>query len=272
MKLLLAACATLLLVLSYPSVTVAQPHAAAPPTDPCDGISYTRPADAKNFLTFDRFDKELRIALTRQDAVALAFLVRFPLTVNDEGGSISLNNAAALKANFQDVFTPAVRKAILDRPAKDQGCGIEGIMYGPGVIWVDGSDRGYAIKVVNRDAVPPPRPNPWNIPKINYICQTPTHRIVVDTVPGGVLRYRAWNRPRPVTEAPDLEIAKGEGTFEGTNVCAVPVYTFKNATAAYRVEGALGCGGDNEPGPPKDATGHLEVSVTGKPPVDSWCY
>ena len=275
MKSLIAACATIVLVLSHSSVSAAQSGEAvqqARPTDPCNGISYSRPSGANDFLTFDRFDRELRVAIAKQDAVALAFLVRFPLTVNDEDGSTSLNNPAALKTHFQEVFNPEVRKAILDQPAKEQGCMIEGVMYGPGVIWVNGSERGYAIEVVNREATRHFSAAQSKAPKIKYICQTQTHRIVIDTVEGGALRYRAWNKPRPVTEAPDLEIAKGEGTFEGTNVCAYPAFTFKNGAAAYRVDGGLGCWGDNEPGPPKGATGRLEVSVADKPPSESWCF
>ena len=229
-------------------------------------------AAAKNFLTFDRFDKELRVAITQKDAVALAFLVTFPLRVNDAGGTISLNNPAALKSHFEEVFTPAVRKAILSEKNDDVGCNSEGIGYGLGVIWVNASKRGYSIWSVNRDAVPPYPKNQQNIPKINYVCQTQTHRIVVETLADGTLRYRSWNKPRSVTEAPDLEIAKGDSTFEGTQVCAVPIYTFKNGSNVYRVEGGLGCFGDAEPGPPRDATGRLEVGVADKPVTDSWCY
>ncbi|MFY9855211.1 MAG: hypothetical protein WAK26_15170 [Terracidiphilus sp.] len=240
-------------------------------SDPCNAMPEAGTIAAKNFLTFDKFDKELRVAITRQDALALAFLVRFPLRVNDAGGTISLDNAAALKTHFQEVFTPAVRKEILGEKNEEVGCNVEGIGYSLGVIWVNASQQGYAIWSVNRDAVPPYPSNQWNIPKINYICQTQTHRIVVDTVAGGVLRYRVWHKPRPVTETPDLEIAKGDGTFEGTNVCAVPVYTFKSGAAMYRVEGGLGCFGDSD-GPPKDATGRLEVTASGKPATNSWCY
>jgi hypothetical protein len=238
-------------------------------SDPC----HARPAGAaaKNFFTFDQFDRELRVALTKQNPAALAFLVTFPLRVNDAGGTISLNDAAALKTHFQEVFTPAVRKEILSETNDEVGCDIEGIGYARGVIWVNASERGYAIWSVNRDMVPPYPVNKWDSPKINFVCQTQAHRIVVDTRVSGELRYRAWNKPRLVTDAPDLEIAKGDGTFEGTNVCTVPVYTFKNGSAVYRVEGGLGCGSP-EDGVPKDASGRLEVIVGDKPPVDSWCY
>ena len=232
-------------------------------SDPCNAMT----AKSKNFLAFDKFDKELHAAITRQDAVALAFLVKFPLRVNDAGGTISIDDAAALKTHFQEVFTPAVRKEILNEKNDNVGCNAEGIGYARGVIWVNASERGYAIWSVNRDAVPPYPTNNWTTSKINYICQTQTHRIVVDIVAGGELRYRAWNKPRPLTEVPDLEIAKGDGTFEGTNVCAIPIYTFKKDAAVYRVEGGMGCDSG-----PNDATGRLEVTVNDKQAVDSWCY
>ncbi|HEV2445658.1 MAG TPA: hypothetical protein VGS58_07040, partial [Candidatus Sulfopaludibacter sp.] len=183
---------------------------AALDRDPCHAAPGDGSVAARNFLSFDQFDRELRGAITRQDSVALAFLVTFPLRVNDTGGTLSVDNAAALKMHFQDVFTPAVRKAILNERFSDLGCNIEGIGYGLGVIWVNASERGYAIWSVNRDAVPPYR-NTWKAPKINYVCQTPTHRILVETLAGGTLRYRSWNKPRFVSGPPDLEIRGGKG-------------------------------------------------------------
>ncbi|MGD0801804.1 MAG: hypothetical protein ABR906_10855 [Terracidiphilus sp.] len=238
-------------------------------SDPCNAMT----TKSKNFLSFEKFDKELRIALTRQDALALAFLVNFPLRVNDAaGGTFSIDDTAALKTHFQEVFTPAVRKEILSEKNDNVGCMIEGIGYARGVIWVNASERGYAIWSVNKDAVPPYKMDRWNTLTIKFICQTQTHRIVIDTVAGGKLRYRAWNKPRSITEAPDLEIANGDGTVEGTNVCAVPIYTFKNVSAVYKVEGGLGCWGDSEPGPPSGATGRLEVTVKDMPETNLWCY
>ena len=103
------------------------------------------------------------------------------------------------------------------------------------------------------------------------MCQTQTQRIVVDTQVGGVLRYRAWNKPRHVTDMPDLEIAKGELTIEGTQVCAFHVYTFKKGTAEYRVDGGLGCWGYAESSP-EEATGRLEAIGVGLQATNSWCY
>ena len=235
--------------------------------DPCGSMPDAGAADAKNFLTFDRFDRELRVAITNEDAVALAFLVRFPLRVNDAGGSISLIDVAALETHFQEVFTPAVRKEILARAQNDPGCNDQGISYGNGLLWVEADNQGYAIAAVNREAVPP---YPVFFPKIAYVCRARSHRIAVDTVAGDALRYRAWNRPRPTTDAPDLVIANGKANWEGTTVCAVQVFTFKSGTAVYSVRSGLGCGDD--PPVPKGATGSVDVTIADKPISTLWCY
>ena len=93
---------------------------------------------------------------------------------------------------------------------------------------------------------------------------------MIDTAAGGALRYRAWNKPRFVTEVPDLEIQKGKQAFDGTGQCSVPVYMFKNGTATYEVRGGTGCAVNPEP--PQNATGELEVILGGKPVAHSWCY
>lgn len=261
--------AVVLFVLLSHRTTVAQD---AQHLDPCHAMPAAGTVAARNFLAFNRFDQELRTALIRKDAIALSFLVTFPLRVNDAGGTFSLDDPAALRSHFEEVFTPAVRSEILNEKADHAACSIEGIGYGRGVIWVNASERGYAIWSVNRDAVPPYPKDQQRVPRINYVCQTQTHRIVVDTAADGVLRYRSWNKPRSVTENPDLDISKGSSRFEGTDLCAIPIYTFKNGSATYMIDGGLGCFGDSEPGrPPKDATGRLEVTVAGKS-TDSWCY
>jgi len=195
-------------------------------------------------------------------------LVKFPLRVNAPGGAYSLDDAKALRTHFQQVFSPSVRKAILEQPFDEIGCNIEGAMYGPGVIWVNATKRGYEIEVVNDEETLPSLPK--GTPQIKYICQTQTHRVVVDAPSGGELRYRAWNKPRAISEKPDLEILGGKDSFEGSDICAYPVWTFKNGQTTYRAQGALGCYGEIEP--PKDATGRLVVTVPGKPDEEAWCF
>jgi hypothetical protein len=236
------------------------------PKDPCHAAGLD-PAST-GFLGFDQFDRELRSAIERQDAISMAFLVNFPLRVNDAGGTISIDDAKALKTHFNEVFTAAVRKEILSTPA-ETGCSIEGVGYGRGVIWVEGTDHGYAISVVNRDAVPP-YPIGKKDPGPAYVCSTKRHRIVIDSANDGDFRYRAWRKPRPLTQAPDLSMKNGEQTFEGTDLCAVPVWTFHNGRTTYVVSGGLGC--DAESKDSAGTTGDLVVSEGEKTLLHDWCF
>lgn len=221
--------------------------------------------------TLEQFNKELRIALIKQDIVALAFLVEFPLRVNDDGGTISLDNPAALKTHFNEVFTPAVRKAILDSKEDGRTSNDFGIGYGFGVIWVKQTGRGnYAIQVVNRDAVIPGPRASRDQSKLEYVCTTSTHRIAIETTPDGNLRYRSWHLPRPITSAPDLTILRGKQTFEGTGLCAEPIYIFKNGDTTYKLSGRLGCA----PDAPELATGDIEITSSRFPAdqTHAWCF
>ncbi|HWE83751.1 MAG TPA: hypothetical protein VG267_02325 [Terracidiphilus sp.] len=235
--------------------------------DECD-LSILGATDTKGFL---EFDTELRAALTKQDPVALAFLVRFPLDVNEApGDSYSLNDAGALQRHFVQVFGAKVRQAVLNSPVRALMCRDEGVMYGNGEVWVEATKFGYAVSAVNVEAAA--AATGAARPQIKYECQTEKHRIVIDEGADRAARYRSWDRPHSVTGDPDLVITRGDSTFQGTGVCAYPQWTFKNATVTYTVDGALGCLGDSEPPPPKGASGHLLVKVPGKPEVFQWCF
>jgi hypothetical protein len=234
-------------------------------SDSCD-LSIFGDKDTKIYL---EFDKELRVAIAKQDPVAMAFLVHFPLRVNSDGGKTSLDDPEALQAHFQEVFPEKVRKAIMDQNPAQIMCRDQGIMYGNGEVWVNVARFGFAIEVINLEA--PPLAKPSNH-RTEFVCQTDKYRIVVDSDASRVPRYRAWSKPRPITDNPDVEISKGDSSFEGTGLCAYPVWTFKSGKAVYQVEGALGCFGDSEPGPPKDAKGRLEIQSADQSKATGWCF
>lgn len=218
-------------------------------------------ADAKGYLAFDR---ELRAALTKQDTLAMAFLVKYPLRINEDRGSYSLNDPAALQSHFQEAFPASVRAAVMDQKPEGFFCNAEGVMYGHGDVWVDRTAVGYAIKVVNLpDTASAPAP------KIDFVCNADKHRIVIDSQSGAV-RYRAWDRPRAVSDKPDLEITAGKAGFEGSGPCAYQVWTFSRGATQYRVSGLGGCSPASDQSP--DARGMLEVTAAGKSLLHSWCY
>ena len=215
--------------------------------------------DTKSFIAFDR---ELRAAMSKQDAVAVAFLVKQPLRINDDRGSFYLNDAASLQSRFQEVFPPRVRTTILKQPIEALFCNSNGIMYGNGIVWVNLTGTRYAIETINGVGSPPATG------KIEFICETDKERIVIDTGAIGAPRYRTWNKPRALTDKPDLEIPNGDQQVEGTGVCAYSVWTFTSGATKVIAEG-LGCFGDS---PPKGAKGRLRWSIKDAPPTNLWCF
>ena len=101
-----------------------------------------------------------------------------------------------------------------------------------------------------------------------FICDAEKHRVVVDSDLARKARYRAWNKPRSVTEKPDLEIASGTTRVEGTGLCGHSIWTFRKANTEFSIN-ELGYTDASEP---TGARGELEVSVAGKLEHRAWCY
>ena len=83
------------------------------------------------------FLSHLQTAIRTNNRDAVIKLIGFPLRVNFDGGSRTYRNARSVRADFDRIFTPPVRNAIvaqrLDRLfGRDQG-----IMIGSGEIWFD---------------------------------------------------------------------------------------------------------------------------------------
>lgn len=218
--------------------------------------------------TFVAFDRELRAALKSGDAVAIAFLVRFPLRLNHADGSVtSLNNARALQTHFAELFPGPVVAAILAEPSDQLFCTYDGVMYGSGRLWVRSKDDTFRIEVVN---LPKSRYRSAkeSQPKVEFTCDAEKHRVVIDSTTPKAFRYRAWNKPHSPEEKPDMELHEGSKNVEGTSPCTHAVWTFTKGNVTYLV-GELGC---TERVPPKDAIGELEVSSGDTTLGHWWCF
>jgi len=109
---------------------------------------------AKDTQGFLMFDQELRAAISTQDAVPMALLVRYPLRINEgDHGSYSLNNPAALQSHFAEVFPPAVRAAVLKQKPETVFCTSTGVTYGDGALWIGTTGGRYVIEVINLPGV-----------------------------------------------------------------------------------------------------------------------
>jgi hypothetical protein len=220
--------------------------------------------DTKAFLTFFG---DLHAAVEKQDAGAIALLVRYPLRINNGRGSFYIQDASSLQSRFQEIFPFKIRQAVLSETHDTVTCTYAGIMYGNGEVWVNTAGRGYRIETINlpdTDA-----PSDRNDGKVLLACQTNSRRIIVDTSLDGTPRYRSWTLGHSSTGKADIEILKGHRGFEGTGPCAHEVFTFTTGKTKVTLEG-IGCTQDT---PPAGAKARLEIAnPTESDPRGSWCF
>ena len=237
------------------------PYAGAP----CTGDGGIK-ASADQTAAFRRFDSALRSAVKRNDVAALAFLVNFPLRVNTSKGTLLIPDAESLDGHYRDIFPPEVRNEVLTTGPDDYICRYdEGLGYKTGVIWVSTDGKRFTLWSVNE----PGLHAKLDHLALVYTCETKAHRISIEDLNNGKYRYRSWDKPKELSEKPDIEISDGTLHFEGTGVCSYGVYSFRNGNAEYTIDQGLGCTDGSEP---KNATGDLHVTVAGKDVTQAWCF
>jgi hypothetical protein len=237
------------------------PYAGAP----CTGDGGIK-ASSDQIAVFSRFDSALRSAVKRNDVRALAFLVNFPLKVNTSKGTLLIPDARSLGGHYAEIFSPQVRSQVLATDPGDYICRYdEGLGYKAGVIWVSTNGHKFSLDSVNAADLHAKS----DMPTLTYTCETKTHRISIEDLNNGKYRYRSWNKPKELSEPPDVEVSDGKLHFEGTGVCSYGVYSFTKGNVEYTVSQGLGCTNGSEP---KNATGDLHVTVAGKDITQAWCF
>jgi hypothetical protein len=192
--------------------------------------------------------------------------VDYPLHLDHEDGSVtSLDNPRAVQTRLEAAFPRAVRTTVLESDAKSLFCKAEGAMYGDGAVWValvgEGTAQRYRVISVNLPDGDPP----GGAPAVDFICDAARHRVVIDTSRAGAVRYRAWTKPHPLTDPPDIELA-GAVRGEGTGSCAHAIWTFKGPKAVYTVT-ERGCSEAAT-----DDIGELRVATPGQADLHWPCY
>jgi hypothetical protein len=254
--------AVLLILFTFTRVALSQPVMIG---KNCN-LSDLGASESRGFLTFDQ---ELRDAFRTQDAARVAKLVKFPLIVYSNGGSIYLNSATSVtfgNVSFKVIFSPAIRRAVRNQNPQTIWCDERGIMYGSGVRVIS-TRRGNAIEYAIEAIYLPSDSKPQ---EVKFACETKKRRVIVDIGTDGEPRYRVWDKPHILTEKPDLELSDGRVDCEGTNPCTYCYWTFANETAEYVISQQSKCYEDTHP-PPKGAKGTVDVSVSGKE-SSSWCF
>jgi len=96
---------------------------------------------APGWVTKDRayatFLSQLQGAVRTGNRDGVIRLIRFPLRVNANGKSRVYRNAASVRANYDQVFTPQVRQAILNQKFDRLFGRDQGLMIGDGQVWFD---------------------------------------------------------------------------------------------------------------------------------------
>lgn len=261
-------CALVVLVFFCSATCIAQaakqsdmPYSGSPCTSG-GGIS----PSPQQIEVFKTFDNSFRDALKRNNKAELAFLVHFPLRVNTSKGTILIPDAQSLAGHYDEIFPPFVRDAVLSTTAADYTCRYdEGLGYKAGAVWASTDGYSFGLDAVNT-VTKSADSDTW---QLAYTCETKTHRIVIDEKDDSLARYRSWNKPKPLSTEPDVNLTNGQKSFEGTGVCSYPMYTFKAGNVTYEVDGALGCTDGSEP---KRATGHLLVTIGADKVTDSYCF
>lgn len=223
-----------------------------------------------NVKAFLAFDADLRAALAKGDAGAVAMLIEYPLRVNEAPSSgYSINDPGALFRHFHEVFPPEVVRMVTGQHASELFCNDSGVMYGNGEVHVNVIKSGFGVGVIDlRWPFVSARDTPL---APVFVCRTDRQSVLVEQRPNRSVRYRSWNAGHSILDKPDLEIASGIGEVEGTGWCAHSEWTFKNANATYTVS-ELGCFPDSNE-PPERARGQLSVAIEGqKEDTWWWCY
>lgn len=101
-----------------------------------------------------------------------------------------------------------------------------------------------------------------------FVCKTTAHIVSVNLAPSGEFHYMAWNKPKSITEEPDMLVVGGEEITEGTGVCRYTRWEFNNSNVQYIVRTPVAC---TEDIPPPNATGQLAVFINNEYEKSWWC-
>jgi hypothetical protein len=96
------------------------------------------PADAAAATAaYRQFLSRLQAAVRARNKGAVVRLVDLPLRVNFAGGTRTYRDRGSIQRDFDRIFTPRVKQAILDQRADRLFGNYQGAMIGDGEVWFD---------------------------------------------------------------------------------------------------------------------------------------
>jgi hypothetical protein len=138
----------LCLGLALPAYTAAL---ALPEAQACGGNSTVDILGAEAAASARAFLAKLQSAVQSGDKTALSGMVSYPLLVIRSGARTRIRSRAAFLAQYDRLFTPAIRKAILAQKSQCLFGNSSGAMIGDGELWFrEESPGGWKIITINQ--------------------------------------------------------------------------------------------------------------------------
>jgi len=106
---------------------------------------------------------------------------------------------------------------------------------------------------------------------ILFSCNAEKHMVLISQADPNTYLYRSWNKPKPITDKPDMELKSSN--MESVGSCQ-RYYKFKSGKFEFEVTNQWSCQGPGEipPTAAKDAIGDLYVKSGGELKAHYYCY
>jgi len=122
-------------------VTGSRIPAPAPPSTQHGQLAAKRAADAASPIALidahDKFLSRLQSAIRSDNRRAVSALIAFPLRVNTNTGPRTYPSRKDVEEDFDRIFTPRVKQAILKQRSGSLFVRDQGAMIGDGEVWFD---------------------------------------------------------------------------------------------------------------------------------------
>lgn len=226
---------------------------------------------------FVYFDSDLRKALESLNMEQLSTMIKYPLRITGtEWGAIAIADPNSLRDNYSRIFTKEVVNSVLKTIPSGIISSSDGIHYtdsrnsnvSVGVIALT-VDKKLAYKI---DSINLPltagRKHSKDEEGVRYQCETKKHMILIDSMHNNLYRYRSWNKPRKVTEKPDVEIKDPKAWRpQGTGACSYILWDFSRGNVSYQIDEGSPCGEQSAP----DKKGSVRVYIGGAEKLSLTC-
>jgi hypothetical protein len=90
----------------------------------------------------------LQDALTMENHLRVASLVKYPLEAWADGQTLKIRSSSDLLAHYRDIFDPSLRRLIAEVRVDARAIGADGVVLDGGRLCLRAGDKGRALKIV----------------------------------------------------------------------------------------------------------------------------